>query len=195
MEDLLESRNDASIIRMLNALLTQAAKYGASDIHIEPYERSSAGAFPASMARCVKWCSQQGADGGAHLAPLRSWPSDISEKRLPQDGRISLRIGGRAVDVRVLTLPSAHGERAVLRILEQGDTRKSPRTRHQRRHVDRFSAPASAARHRAGHRSHGLWQQAPPPLRRLEHGGCRDHHVLTVETRSKTSCLGSVRHR
>jgi len=49
---------------------------------------------------------------------------DISEKRLPQDGRISLRIGGRAVDVRVSTLPSAHGERAVLRILDKGDANK-----------------------------------------------------------------------
>ena len=50
---------------------------------------------------------------------------DIAEKRLPQDGRISLRIGGRAVDVRVSTLPSAHGERAVLRLLDKGESRSS----------------------------------------------------------------------
>jgi hypothetical protein len=56
VEDLLEAANDAPIIRMLNALLTQAAKDGASDIHIEPYERSSACAS-ASTARCARWCS------------------------------------------------------------------------------------------------------------------------------------------
>ena len=56
VEDLLEAANDAPIIRMLNALLTQAAKDGASDIHIEPYERTPPCAF-ASTARCAKWCS------------------------------------------------------------------------------------------------------------------------------------------
>jgi general secretion pathway protein E len=124
VEDLLESSNDAPIIRMLNALLTQAAKDGASDIHIEPYERSSAVRFrvDGTLREVVQ---PNRALHAALISRLKIMAElDISEKRLPQDGRISLRIGGRAVDVRVSTLPSAHGERAVLRILDKGDTSK-----------------------------------------------------------------------
>ena len=124
VEDLLESSNDAPIIRMLNALLTQAAKDGASDIHIEPYERSSSVRFrvDGTLREVVQ---PNKALHAALISRLKIMAElDISEKRLPQDGRISLRIGGRAVDVRVSTLPSAHGERAVLRILDKGDTSK-----------------------------------------------------------------------
>jgi general secretion pathway protein E len=124
VEDLLESSNDAPIIRMLNALLTQAAKDGASDIHIEPYERSSAVRFrvDGTLREVVQ---PNKALHAALISRLKIMAElDISEKRLPQDGRISLRIGGRAVDVRVSTLPSAHGERAVLRILDKGDANK-----------------------------------------------------------------------
>ena len=124
VEDLLESSNDAPIIRMLNALLTQATKDGASDIHIEPYERSSAVRFrvDGTLREVVQ---PNKALHAALISRLKIMAElDISEKRLPQDGRISLRIGGRAVDVRVSTLPSAHGERAVLRILDKGDTSK-----------------------------------------------------------------------
>ncbi|MEY4765446.1 MAG: type secretion system protein GspE [Pseudomonadota bacterium] len=124
VEDLLEASNDAPIIRMLNALLTQAAKDGASDIHIEPYERSSAVRFrvDGTLREVV---APNKALHAALISRLKIMAElDISEKRLPQDGRISLRIGGRAVDVRVSTLPSAHGERAVLRILDKGDANK-----------------------------------------------------------------------
>ncbi len=124
VEDLLEASNDAPIIRMLNALLTQAAKDGASDIHIEAYERSSAVRFrvDGTLREVVQ---PNKALHAALISRLKIMAElDISEKRLPQDGRISLRIGGRAVDVRVSTLPSAHGERAVLRILDKGDANK-----------------------------------------------------------------------
>ncbi len=123
VEDLLEASNDAPIIRMLNALLTQAAKDGASDIHIEPYERSSAVRFRVDgTLRDVVQPNK--ALHAALISRLKIMAElDIAEKRLPQDGRISLRIGGRAVDVRVSTLPSAHGERAVLRLLDKGDVR------------------------------------------------------------------------
>jgi general secretion pathway protein E len=125
VEDLLEASNDAPIIRMLNALLTQAAKDGASDIHIEPYERSSAVRFrvDGTLREVVQ---PNRALHAALISRLKIMAElDISEKRLPQDGRISLRIGGRAVDVRVSTLPCAHGERAVLRLLDKGDTKFS----------------------------------------------------------------------
>ncbi len=123
VEDLLEAANDAPIIRMLNALLTQAAKDGASDIHIEPYERSSSVRFrvDGTLREVVQ---PNKALHAALISRLKIMAElDIAEKRLPQDGRISLRIGGRAIDVRVSTLPSAHGERAVLRLLDKTESK------------------------------------------------------------------------
>jgi general secretion pathway protein E len=125
VEDLLETSDDAPIIRMLNALLTQAARDGASDIHIEPYERHSSVRFrvDGTLREVVQ---PNRALHAALISRLKIMAElDISEKRLPQDGRISLRIGTRAVDVRVSTLPSAHGERAVLRLLDKSGERIS----------------------------------------------------------------------
>ena len=125
VEDLLETSDDAPIIRMLNALLTQAARDGASDIHIEPYERHSSVRFrvDGTLREVVK---PNRALHAALISRLKIMADlDISEKRLPQDGRISLRIGTRAVDVRVSTLPSAHGERAVLRLLDKSENQLS----------------------------------------------------------------------
>ena len=119
IEDLLESQNDAPVIRLINALFTQALRDGASDIHIEPFETRSvvrlrvdgtlrdliepARALHATIVSRVKIMAQL----------------DIAEKRLPQDGRITLRIAGRPVDVRVSTIPTGHGERVVLRLLDK----------------------------------------------------------------------------
>jgi len=121
VEDLLEAADDAPIIRMLNALLTQAARDGASDIHIEPYERSSAVRFrvDGTLREVVQ---PNKALHAALISRLKIMAElDIAERRLPQDGRIGLRIGQRAIDVRVSTLPCAHGERAVLRLLDKSD--------------------------------------------------------------------------
>jgi len=125
IEDLLETSDDAPIIRMLNALLTQAARDGASDIHIEPYERHSTVRFRVDgTLRDVVQPNR--ALHAALISRLKIMAElDIAEKRLPQDGRISLRIGTRAVDVRVSTLPSAHGERAVLRLLDKSGAKLS----------------------------------------------------------------------
>jgi general secretion pathway protein E len=123
VEDLLEASADAPIIRMLNALLMQAARDGASDIHIEPYERHSSVRFriDGTLREVV---SPNRALHAALISRLKIMADlDIAEKRLPQDGRISLRLGQRAIDVRVSTLPSAHGERAVLRLLDKSESR------------------------------------------------------------------------
>jgi general secretion pathway protein E len=123
VEDLLEASDDAPIIRMLNALLTQATRDGASDIHIEPYERHSSVRFriDGGLREVVQ---PNRALHAALISRLKIMAElDIAEKRLPQDGRISLRLGSRAVDVRVSTLPSAHGERAVLRLLDKSEAR------------------------------------------------------------------------
>ena len=125
VEDLLASADDAPIIRMLNALLTQAARDEASDIHIEPYERHSSVRFrvDGSLREVV---TPNRALHAALISRLKIMADlDISEKRLPQDGRISLRLGTRAIDVRVSTLPSAHGERAVLRLLDKSENKLS----------------------------------------------------------------------
>lgn len=123
VEDLLEAADDAPIIRMLNALFTQAARDGASDIHIEPFEQTSVVRFRVDGAlRDVVRPNK--ALHAALISRIKIMAElDIAEKRLPQDGRISLRIGGRPVDVRVSTLPAAHGERAVMRLLDKSDAK------------------------------------------------------------------------
>jgi general secretion pathway protein E len=119
VEDLLETEDDAPIIRMINALLTQAARDGASDIHIEAFETYSLVRFrvDGTLRDIVR---PKRALHAALVSRIKIMAQlDIAEKRLPQDGRITLRVGGRAVDVRVSTLPTGHGERVVLRLLEK----------------------------------------------------------------------------
>ena len=119
VEDLLESADDAPVIRMINALLSQALRDGASDIHIEPYEQVSVVRFriDGTLRDIVR---PRKAIHASLISRIKIMAQlDIAEKRLPQDGRITLRIGGKAVDVRVSTLPTGHGERAVLRLLDK----------------------------------------------------------------------------
>ena len=119
VEDLLASTDDAPVIRMINALLTQALREGASDIHIEPFEQISIVRFriDGSLRDIVR---PKKAIHAALISRIKIMAQlDIAEKRLPQDGRITLRIGGKAVDVRVSTLPTGHGERAVMRLLDK----------------------------------------------------------------------------
>lgn len=119
VDDLLESEGDAPIIRMINALLTQALRDLASDIHIEPFEERSVVRFrlDGNLRDVVH---PHRALHAAMVSRIKIMANlDISEKRIPQDGRISLRLGGRPVDVRVSTLPTSHGERVVLRLLDK----------------------------------------------------------------------------
>ncbi|TAL60982.1 MAG: type II secretion system protein GspE, partial [Legionella sp.] len=118
-EDLLENQDDAPIIRLLNALFTTAIKQKASDIHIETYENR------VIVRNRIDGILQEVLEIQRAIAPLVisrvkvMAKLDIAEKRIPQDGRISLHIGGHNIDVRVSTLPSNHGERVVLRILDK----------------------------------------------------------------------------
>ena len=119
IEDLLESSDDAPVIRMINALLTQSLREGASDIHIEPFEQTSVVRFriDGSLRDVVR---PRKAIHASLISRIKIMSQlDIAEKRLPQDGRITLRVGGKPVDVRVSTLPTGHGERAVLRLLDK----------------------------------------------------------------------------
>ena len=118
-EDLLESTDDAPVIRLINAMLSEAVRKQASDIHIEPFEKRLAVRYR------VDGVMQKLLEPPRAIAPLVisrlkvMAKLDIAERRLPQDGRISLRVAGRPVDVRVSTLPSGHGERVVLRLLDK----------------------------------------------------------------------------
>ena len=117
--DLLDAENDAPIVRLLNAIIAESLKENASDIHIEPYEKEALVRFRLDgVLRTVLSPSIQ-------IAPLLisrikvMSKLDIAERRLPQDGRMSVRLGGRSIDLRISTMPSSHGERVVMRLLDK----------------------------------------------------------------------------
>jgi general secretion pathway protein E len=117
--DLLESEDDAPIIRLINGLLTQAIRENASDIHLEPFEERLSIRFRVDGVLREVMSPARGLAGLITSRIKVMARLDIAEKRVPQDGRIGLRIAGRPVDVRVSTLPSNHGERVVLRLLDK----------------------------------------------------------------------------
>ncbi len=181
-EDLIENEDDAPIIRLINALLTQAIRENASDIHIEPFESRLVVRFR------VDGVLREVLQPNRALAPLIvsrikvMARLDIAEKRVPQDGRISLRIAGRAVDVRVSTLPSGQGERVVMRILDKQAGRLDLE------HLG-MDPPTRELLDRIIHRPHGIVLVTGPTgsgktttlyaiLSRLN---TRDRNIMTVE--------------
>jgi general secretion pathway protein E len=123
VDDLLDQSDDAPVVRLINALLLEAIREGASDIHVETLERRLVVRFRIdgvlrTMVEPKRALAPFLASRIKVMARL-----DIAEKRLPQDGRVSLRVGGHEVDVRVSTIPSQHGERIVLRLLDREATR------------------------------------------------------------------------
>jgi general secretion pathway protein E len=122
-EDLLGPTSDAPVIRMINALLLQALREQASDIHFEPYEARSVVRFRVDgVLRDV--IEPPRALHAALVSRLKVMASlDIAEKRLPQDGRMALKLGDKSVDVRVSSLPTGPGERVVLRLLDKDSAR------------------------------------------------------------------------
>ncbi|HVR82649.1 MAG TPA: type II secretion system ATPase GspE [Luteimonas sp.] len=119
IEDLLESQDSAPVIRLINALFTQALRDGASDIHIERFETRSVVRLRVD-GTLRDLIEPARALHGAIVSRVKIMAQlDIAEKRLPQDGRITLRVAGKPVDVRVSTIPTGHGERVVLRLLDK----------------------------------------------------------------------------
>jgi general secretion pathway protein E len=116
--DLMDAEDDAPIIRLINAILSQAVRDKASDIHIETFEDR------LSVRYRIDGVLAEVLSPKRMLAPLLvsrlkvMAKLDIAEKRVPQDGRISVKIAGHSVDIRMSTIPSAHGERVVLRLLD-----------------------------------------------------------------------------
>ena len=119
VSDLMDAEDDAPIIRLINAILSQAVKAQASDIHIETFEER------LSVRYRVDGVLTEVLSPKRMLAPLLvsrlkvMAKLDIAEKRVPQDGRISIRIAGHGIDIRMSTIPSAYGERVVLRLLDK----------------------------------------------------------------------------
>jgi general secretion pathway protein E len=118
--DLIETEDEAPIIRLVNAVIYQAARDGASDIHLEPFEagvsvRYRIDGLLAEVTRVPRSAHPALVSRIKVMASL-----DIAEKRLPQDGGIRTRAAGRDLDLRVSTVPTAFGERVVLRLLDRG---------------------------------------------------------------------------
>lgn len=117
--DLLDTADDAPVIRLINGIIAEAVRAGASDIHLETYES----ALVVRMR--IDGVLREALSLNPRIAPLLvsrikvMARLDIAEKRIPQDGRIPLALGGKTLDVRVSTLPSRGGERVVLRILDK----------------------------------------------------------------------------
>jgi general secretion pathway protein E len=181
-EDLLEGEDDAPIIKLINALLSEAIKEGASDIHIETFETSLVIRFRVDgVLKEVLRPNRKLANILVSRVKVMS-KLDIAEKRVPQDGRISLRIGGRAVDVRVSTMPSSHGERVVLRLLDKNaarlDLEQLGMTEANRTIFQELI-----------HRPHGIILVTGPTgsgksttlYAGLSRINCRDRNILTVE--------------
>jgi len=120
VRDLLESEDEAPVIRLVNTLISQALKERASDIHIEPFENNVLVRFRVDgvLHTVVTPPKSVQAALTSRIKVLASM--DIAEKRHPQDGRFRVRIAGRSVDVRASLLPTAYGERVVLRLLDRG---------------------------------------------------------------------------
>ena len=118
-EDLLDSADDAPVVRLINGVIAEAVRIGASDIHLEPFESA------LTVRMRVDGVLREAHALNPRIAPLLvsrikvMARLDIAERRLPQDGRIPLTLGGKSLDVRVSTLPSRGGERVVLRILDK----------------------------------------------------------------------------
>ena len=120
-EDLLDDSNEAPVIKLINAVLAEAIKDGASDIHIEPYEEYLSIRFRVDgiLKEKLKPSSRVSSLLNARIKIMSNL--EIAERRVPQDGRMSLKLGEKWVDIRVSTLPSSYGERIVLRLLDKAE--------------------------------------------------------------------------
>lgn len=119
--DLLETKEENPIIRMVNAILLEAIQQGASDIHFEPTEEGVSIRYRIDGVLHRRHNPPRGLEAQLATRIKVMAKMDIAEHRLPQDGRIKLHHGGREIDFRVSTLPIVHGERVVLRILDKGN--------------------------------------------------------------------------
>lgn len=118
--DLLDLANEAPIIKLINLVITGAVKERASDIHIEPFEKEVRVRYRIDGVLYEKFSVPRGQQAAVISRVKIMADLNIAEHRLPQDGRIKIRLSGKEIDIRVSVIPVAHGERVVMRILEKG---------------------------------------------------------------------------
>lgn len=180
--DLMSGADNAPVIRLINAVLSQAVREKASDIHIEPFEHRVSVRFRVDgVLRDV--LAPKAELGPVLVSRLKVMARlDIAEKRLPQDGRISVRLAGHAVDIRVSTIPSSFGERVVLRLLDQAAGQLN---------LEQLAMPAQVyqAFSRALQKPHGIILVTGPTgsgktttlYAGLHHINNRQRNILTIE--------------
>ncbi|HEX7292721.1 MAG TPA: ATPase, T2SS/T4P/T4SS family [Conexibacter sp.] len=138
--DLQESADDAPVVKLVNSIIAQAAERGASDIHFEPDGRELRVRFRIDGVLSVSTTIPARMTSGVVSRVKIMADLDIAEKRVPQDGRVGLSVDGRQVDIRVVTLPSVHGESIVMRILDKESVRvdldKLGMQEHERRRFE-----------------------------------------------------------
>ena len=144
--DLRETADDAPVIKLVHSIIAQATDRGASDIHYEPQPDASGRGVREMRVRM----RVDGVLTEATTVPKKMVPGvvsrikimadlDIAERRIPQDGRVGMTIDGRHVDVRVVTIPSVHGEGVVMRILDKESIRlELDKLGFQEHELDRF---------------------------------------------------------
>ncbi|MEE2755817.1 MAG: type II secretion system ATPase GspE [Myxococcota bacterium] len=117
--DIIDADDEAPIIRLVNAILNQAVKARASDIHIEPFDRHIAVRFRVDgvLSEVLQPPKRFHASICSRLKVMSGL--DIAEKRIPQDGRIKIKVAGKDIDIRLSTVPTSHGERLVMRLLDK----------------------------------------------------------------------------
>jgi general secretion pathway protein E len=117
--DIIDTDDEAPIIRLVNALMAQAVKERCSDIHIEPFERHIAVRFRVDgvLYEIIRPPKRFAASITSRIKVMAGL--DIAEKRVPQDGRIKIKVAGRDIDIRLSTVPTSHGERIVMRLLDK----------------------------------------------------------------------------
>ncbi len=180
--DLLDQENDAPIIRLINAILSEAVKAKASDIHLETFEHALLVRLRIDglLREIIRPRRELAALLVSRIKVMAKM--DIAEKRVPQDGRIALRIAGHEVDVRVSTLPATHGERVVMRLLDKQAGRLSLSNLG-------MSAADQTRLEDALHRPHGILLVTGPTgsgktttlYAGLASLDCLTHNILTIE--------------
>ena len=195
--DLLDADDEAPIIRLVNSLLFQAVKDRASDIHIEPFERDLTVRFRIDGMLYDIISPPKRFQPVDHLARQDHGGLNIAEKRLPQDGRIRIKLAGKDIDIRVSTMPTAHGERVVMRLLDRSSTLlmldELGLVGHKLELVDQLIR--QSARHHPGDRPDRQRQDDDALRRPVAASTPPTRTSSPSRIRSSTSCTASARSR
>ena len=180
-EDLLDVAGRAPVIKLVNLIMFEAVKTRASDIHIQPYEDRVVVRLRIDGVLFDAFDVPKGIQEEILSRVKVIGRMNIAEKRLPQDGRATVQMGDRLVDLRIASLPTSYGERIVLRLLDKRPDVQPRRVGHGIGRHGRVRAPDRiGARADTRHRAHGQ-RQEHDALRGAEQINTKDSNVLTLE--------------